>query len=108
LPVQGEAGRRQVFMLFGKRKLRTKSSARATSAQPAAEIEPTASPTQQPKPAHDDAEPRPQPDTATALATPFVPGESLPADEVGAILTIDCAALAQNWRTLASRAAPAD
>jgi len=39
---------------------------------------------------------------------PIATGETLPAGEVAATLTIHCAALAANWRALASRAAPAD
>src|SRR5262249_43584313 len=47
-------------------------------------------------------------DPARPLPPPFMAGDPLPAAEVGADLTIDCTAVTHNWRTLASRAAPAD
>src|SRR5262249_60142373 len=55
---------------------------------------------------------RPRPSMAGGPAgrwpPPFGAGEPLRAAEVGADLTIDCTAVTHNWRTLASRAAPAD
>src|SRR5262249_3773931 len=97
-------------MLFGRRKLKAKTTTPAAPAQPPGEGEPPAV-TVAP-PAADAAPvprwPRVGGAPAGPLPPPFMGGEPLPAAEVGADLTIDCAAVTQNWRTWASRAAPAD
>src|SRR5262245_18952379 len=95
-------------MLLGKRKTKVKAPRSAPAAQqrkpePMVEHRPaTASAAAQ------TAEVAAPVQAEMVAPTPFVPGESPPQAEVGATLTIDCAALAQNWRALASRAAPAD
>ncbi len=94
-------------MLFGRRKVRVKKPETAASTEPAAQAQAPVS-TAEPSAQGAAALAPPQTSPARASPAPITPGETLPAGEVGAILTIDCAALAQNWRTLASRAAPAD
>jgi alanine racemase len=93
-------------MLFGRRKGRVKKPQAAEAAAPAVEIEAA----REQVPAVDRAaQAATREATAPVIAPPeLVTGGTLPADEVGATLAIDCAAVAQNWRTLASRAAPAD
>jgi alanine racemase len=95
-------------MLFGKRKTKIKAPRSAPAAhQPQAEpaVEPPSPAASAGARTPEDAPPV---QAETIAPVPFVPGESPPQAEVGATLTIDCAALAQNWRALASRAAPAD
>jgi alanine racemase len=94
-------------MLFGKRKGRTKKPKPTANPAPATQPEPEA--------------PRAPGSVSAGASTistereaklapplPFVSGETLPLGEVGASLTVDCTAVAHNWRALASRAAPAD
>jgi len=97
-------------MLFGRRKLKTKRPTPATPAPPPGEAEP---PTVTITPSSSDGAPVTTPppiaaEPARPLPPPFMAGDTLPAAEVGADLTIDCTAVTHNWRTLASRAAPAD
>src|SRR5262245_20893669 len=93
-------------MLFGRRRAKIKNPQAATAAPSAAAVDATreAGPTAE----HPETTAVPESVAPVAAPPPFVTGETLPADEVGAALTIDCAAVVQNWRTLASRAAPAD
>jgi alanine racemase len=96
-------------MLFGKRKPKIKKPGSASVTQP-----PQAEPAAQESVPHAAPVDQALPELArlaeleAPAPTPFVPGESPPQAEVGATLTIDCAAVAQNWRALASRASPAD
>jgi alanine racemase len=92
-------------MLFGRRKVRIKKP-RAAEAAPGVERDSA----REHVPEVEQREQAAYPETAAPVVAPppFVTAETLPADEVGATMTIDCAAIAQNWRTLASRAAPAD
>src|SRR5262245_60720859 len=93
-------------MLFGKRRAKIKTPQAATARPSAAAVDAA----REAEPVAERSETAARPETVAPVAAPppFVPGETLPADEVGATLTIDRAAVVQNWRTLASRAAPAD
>jgi alanine racemase len=89
-------------MLFGRRKFRSQNPEPVTVAQ-----EFTAEGT----PLRSAAEPAPaQPRKPIEPASPpsSAPQLAVPLEEAGAILTIDCATIVANWKTLASRAAPAD
>ncbi|MGA8410123.1 MAG: alanine racemase, partial [Xanthobacteraceae bacterium] len=96
-------------MLFGRRKVRVQKPKSVATAQPRDEAESPTAAIEPPTPDGDAPATRPEAEAERAPPPPpFVAGETLPAAEVGADLTIDCTAVAQNWRTLASRAAPAD
>jgi alanine racemase len=96
-------------MLFGRRKVRVQKPKSVATAQPRGEAEPPVAAIEPPTPDGDAPATRPEAGAERAPPPPpFVAGETLPAAEVGADLTIDCTAVAQNWRTLASRTAPAD
>jgi alanine racemase len=96
-------------MLFGRRKVRVQKPKSVATAQPRGEVESPVAAIEPPTPDGDAPATRLQAEAERAPPPPpFVAGETLPAAEVGADLTIDCTAVAQNWRTLASRGAPAD
>jgi alanine racemase len=96
-------------MLFGRRKVRAQKPKPVATPQPAGEPEPAAAAIEPPIPDGEASAARPEAGAErVAPPPPFMEGETLPGAEVGADLTIDCTAVAQNWRTLASRAAPAD
>jgi alanine racemase len=91
-------------MLFSKRKVSPRRPEPASTANAAVAMEPppraVAEPAQPPQQARA-AEPLPEaPQIHSAPTTPL--------EEAGATLTIDCGAIVANWRTLGSRAAPAD
>src|SRR5262245_31466230 len=93
-------------MLFGRRKVGVKKKPQAAaSAEPARQAPPSI-----PEPSTQGAATPVATQTSSAgrAPMPVATGETLPAGEVAATLTIHCAALAANWRALASRAAPAD
>ncbi len=90
-------------MLFSKRKVSPERSNPAAASDVVAAMEP-------PPRAVAEAQPPQQPRAAAPLpAAPQIhSGPTTPLEEAGATLTIDCGAIVANWRTLGSRAAPAD
>jgi alanine racemase len=90
-------------MLFTKRKVSPERSNPAAASDVAVAMEP---------PPRAVAEAALPPRARAAEPLPVAPqihsAPTTPLEEVGATLTIDCAAIVANWRTLGSRAAPAD
>jgi alanine racemase len=88
-------------MLFGKRKVSPQSPNPASTSDVVVAMEPPPRAVAEAAPASRPAEPLPvAPQIHSAPTTPL--------EEAGATLTIDCGAIVANWRTLGSRAAPAD
>src|SRR5947208_468513 len=97
-------------MLFGKRKLGSKKPKPVLAGPTVVRAEPSAA-VSEPEPLAQRTSvlvERAASDATPAPPAPIAAGATLPEAEVAAVLTIDCAAVARNWRTLASRSAPAD
>jgi alanine racemase len=89
-------------MLFGKRKVRPQGSEPTTTSEVLLAME-------APLRSVADAAQAPEPHAAPLPAAPQIhSAPTTPLEEAGATLTIDCGAIVTNWRTLGSRAAPAD
>jgi alanine racemase len=91
-------------MLFTRRKVKPQSPDPAAASDVVVAMEPP------PRAVAEPAQPPKEPRAAEPL--PVAPqihsAPTTPLEEAGATLTIDCSAIVANWRTLGSRAAPAD